>query len=749
MAFPQLLSYSSGSSATAATSHNMIYPSGTLAGDLLIAIIASSASATTTPTPDFVAGSTSTPVNAKLRYAFRYANGSEWSGSSSAVTQSQQESGGSNVDFNTTTTLSDKISYVVLRFPSGSVPVVNRLTSAVGTTSVPSNAFRGGAEAKDYTIVNALTIGTSSVPNSVSTGYTFAASQSGATDTPTVWVQTKNLTSTANTTDTISAQTLTSTADIGTIVIGVTLQSQSSNIYHGLLDQDVATTYIISASTAGPKYVGQTFPGNGSGISRAGFKLRKSSTGTPVGFLTCSLYVMSGSYAVPVSGYPDPVIGRLVSSSTFVNTANLDATYWQYEEFVFNPPYTTVSEQYYAMVLESPNFAGGTVYVESSAGTNNLWTGNATTSSDGTNWSAANDLFMILQTVDNDNQYYLKAGFESQSIVANKWEGWYSVDPTYARKESGIRNTSISSASAQYYVSQSIVYDSTAGKNVYAGWLIKDDPGTSTTNERAQIGIDFWDDPNQWTEFKARTRMKLHADWNYLWQNFTGSIGTGSSGTGTWNGWIALTETWLQDATRNGVLATSNAAGSAKWTLDLAKASASLASPANLFWKIRGDLMAPTALEDTSLWTPDNTQSTSGYRYNRTVSVPIDEWFWLEYYFKKGSGSVAPNAGKITIKIETAGGGVQTVFDIDETTQYVSPTTATYLPGITQGSFNPVKVYASSSVSNFMSSSGKKFEIRVSDVEFWNLSYPTAGSGVISVSFGGGAILRNYRWIPS
>ena len=568
MAFPQLLSVSTGST-VAGTTHVLTYPSGTQAGDLLIAILACSAStsAPTSPTPDFVGNSTSTPVTAKLRYAYRYANGSE------LATSSQQE-GGSATNFSTTTTASEKVSYVIMRFPSSSIVNLHRSATALNTTTAPTVTFRGGSEVKDYTIVNAMSIATSSAPTAVSTGYTFAASQSGATDAPTVWVQTKQLTSTANTTDTVGAMTLTQNADIGSIVLSVTYASQSNYVYQARFDQDLSTAYQISASAGGSKYIGQTFPGNGSSISRIGFKLRKSSTGTPSGFLTCSIYLMTGSYAVPVNGYPTGSI--LVSSSTFVNTANLDATTWQYEEFVFNPAYSTISEQYYVAVLECPSFTGGTIYADSSGGSNNLWTGNATTSSNGVDWLRANDLYMILQNPINDSQYYFNSGFESASIAANKFEGWYSIDPTYAYGNAGIRNVSISSASSFEFVSQSIVYDATAGKNVYAGWSIKNDTGTSET-ERAQIGIDFWDDPNQWTEFKARTRMKLNADFNYLWQNFTGSIGTGSLGTGAWQGWIVLTETWLQDATRRELVPSSNAAGSARWTMDLAKASASLA----------------------------------------------------------------------------------------------------------------------------------------------------------------------------
>lgn len=743
MAFPQLLSFSTGSSPAAATSHTLIYPSGTLAGDLLVAIIASSASTAAIPTPDFFGNSTSTPVNAKLRYSYRYANGSEWSGSSSTVTSSEQQ-GGSPVNFTTTTTNSDKVSYAILRFPSSSVVNVHSVNTGLNTTTAPAVSFRGGAEVRDYTIVNALSIGTSSAPTAVSTGYTFAASQSGTTTSPTVWIQTKQLTSTANTTDAVGSQTLSSAADIGSILFSVTFASQSNDVYQARFDQDLSTRFQISASSAGSKYVGQTFPGNGSGLSRIGFKFRKSSTGTPSGFLTCSLYLMTGSYAVPVNGYPTG--SRLVSSSTFINTANFDSTFWQYEEFVFNPPYATISEQYYVAVVESPNFSGGTVYADSSDGSNNLWTGNAVSSSNGTNWFVGNDLFMILQTVQNSSQYYFQAGFSSQSIQNNKFEGWYSIKPTYERNGSGIRNVSISSASSFDFVSQSIAYDATAGKDVYVGWSIKNDPATSET-ERAQIGIDFWDDPNQWTEWKSRTRIKLHQDFNYLWQNFTGSIGTGSQGTGVFNGWIDLSETWLQDPTRTGLVPTSDPAGGARWTLNLAKASASLASPAKFFWKLRGELMAPTESKFDTIWPPDPTQAANGDRYNRTVDVPIDEWFWMEWYFKKGSGSVGPNAGRVTIKIETAVSGTQTLFDIQNTTQYVSA--STYIPQLMQGSFNPVKAYASSSITNLMSSSGKKYEVRVSDFEFYNLSYP-AGSGPVVVSFSGAnLILTNFRWVPT
>lgn len=737
MAFPQILAISSGSSATAATTHTMTYPSGTQAGELLVLIAGSTTNTIATPNANvgWFGDSTTAGTTSKIRYAYRYANGSE-------LTTSSQGTGGEYA-FTTTTTTAEKISYVVLRCSTGSIANFHRRNSAVGATTTPTVNFRGGSEVKDYTILNALVLATASAPTATSTGYTFAASQSGATDAPTVWIQTKQLTSTANTNDSISAQTVNQSADICSAVLSLTFATQSNYIYKGLLDNDSATTFQISASIGGGKYVGQTFAGDGSSISRIGFNMRKSGTGSPTGILTCSIYFMTGSYAVPVNG--TPIGSRLVSSSTFINMANTDSTTWQYEEFVFDPPFRTVSEQYYVAMVESPSIAGGTVYIAGSGAANNTWTGNSVTSPDGTTWTVGNDLTLFVQTLANDSQYYFDSGFQSGSIQSNQFEGWFSLGPNLSPYQLGIQNIGIASASSFSLVSQSIVYDATAGKNVYAGWTIKDDPAT-VPRERAQINVDFWDNPNQFTEFRARTRMKLHADWNYLWQNFTGSISTGSNNRSAWDGWIDLTEVWLQDATRRGLVSSSNTAGSARWSLEIAKPSASLASPANFFWKLRGELQAPTADQEKSLWPADPAQDSNGSRFNRTVSVPIDEWFWMEWYFKKGSGSVQPNAGRVTIKIETAGSGVQTLFDEINTTQYVSA--STYLPQIMLGSFNPVKAYASSSIYNFMSGSGKKFEIRVSDFQFYNLNYASGVVGSFSPSFGGRNVLYNYRRIP-
>ena len=744
MAFPQILAIATGSSATAATTHNLRYPSGTLEGELLILLAAASASTPATPNAAVGWFGDSTSIgSSRIRYAYRYANGSELTGSTSQAGSSQGTGG--EYAFTTTTTVSEKISYVVLRCSTGSIVNFHRRASTAGTTSSPSVAFRGGSEVKDYLVLNVLGIATSSFPTAPSTGYTFAASQSGATDSSTVWIQSKQLTSTANTNDVPSTQTLNQTSDICSVVLSLTSVSQSSYLYRALPDNDNTTVFQMSASVGGGKYVGQTFPGDGSSISRIGFVIRKSATGSPTGIMTCSLYLMTGSYAVPVNGTPTG--SRLVSSSTVVNLANTDANNCQYEEFVFDPPYRTTSEQYYVAMLEAPSAAGGTVYVLGGSAANNTWTGNSVTSSDGITWGTGNDITMFVQTLTNDNQYYFNSDFQSASVENNNFEGWFSLGPQLFPYQLGIKGVGISSASSFDYVSQSIVYDSTAGKDVYAGWTIKDDPATTTTAERAQITVDFWDNPNQFTEFKARTRMKLHADWNYLWQNFTGSISTGSTNRSAWDGWIDMSETWLQDATRRGLVASSNGAGSARWSLDIAKASASLASPANLFWKLRGELQAPNADQDKTLWPPDLTQDSNGSRFNRTVSVPIDEWFWLEWYFKKGSGSVAPNAGRVTIKIETAGGGVQTLFDEINTTQYVSA--STYLPQIMQGSFHPVKAYASSSILNFMSSSNKKFEIRVSDFQFFNLDYSSGVVGSFSPSFGGRNVLYTYRRISS
>ena len=90
---------------------------------------------------------------------------------------------------------------------------------------------------------------------------------------------------------------------------------------------------------------------------------------------------------------------------------------------------------------------------------------------------------------------------------------------------------------------------------------------------------------------------------------------------------------------------------------------------------------------------------------NHDINVPIGEWFTMHYYFKEGDAKT----GRFIVIIETEKGGKQTVFDI---TNYTHSTKDPAPNGVTE--LNPLKLYTSMDLANFMRDQGKSLRI------FWD-----------------------------
>lgn len=100
---------------------------------------------------------------------------------------------------------------------------------------------------------------------------------------------------------------------------------------------------------------------------------------------------------------------------------------------------------------------------------------------------------------------------------------------------------------------------------------------------------------------------------------------------------------------------------------------------------------------------------------NRQVKVPIEKWFTLEYYYKEGN---AEN-GRFYMTIQPEGEAKQVIFDL---TRITHSTEDPNPDGVTD--FNPMKLYTSKQLINYMKSQGKTLQIYWDDFKLWKDKQP-------------------------
>jgi hypothetical protein len=120
--------------------------------------------------------------------------------------------------------------------------------------------------------------------------------------------------------------------------------------------------------------------------------------------------------------------------------------------------------------------------------------------------------------------------------------------------------------------------------------------------------------------------------------------------------------------------------------------------------------------QDCELFTDGRQKYTTlWWETNQQVKVPIGKWFTLEYYYKEGD---AEN-GKFYMTIQPEGEAKQVIFDltrITHNTQDPNP------DGVSD--FNPMKLYTSKELINYMKSQGKTLQIYWDDFKLWKDKRP-------------------------
>jgi len=100
---------------------------------------------------------------------------------------------------------------------------------------------------------------------------------------------------------------------------------------------------------------------------------------------------------------------------------------------------------------------------------------------------------------------------------------------------------------------------------------------------------------------------------------------------------------------------------------------------------------------------------------NNTVKVPIGKWFTMEYYYKEGNRE----NGRYYMAITPEGENKQIIFNVSNITHN---TTDPDPDGVTD--FNPMKLYTSKDLVNFMRHEGKTLQIYWDDFKLWKDKRP-------------------------
>jgi len=100
---------------------------------------------------------------------------------------------------------------------------------------------------------------------------------------------------------------------------------------------------------------------------------------------------------------------------------------------------------------------------------------------------------------------------------------------------------------------------------------------------------------------------------------------------------------------------------------------------------------------------------------NRNVKVPIGKWFTAEYYYKEGDN----NSGRYYMAIQQEGEEKMVIFDVHKITHN---TTDPNPDGVSD--FNPLKLYTSKGLIDYMRSQGKTLQIYWDDFKLWKNKRP-------------------------
>jgi hypothetical protein len=188
-------------------------------------------------------------------------------------------------------------------------------------------------------------------------------------------------------------------------------------------------------------------------------------------------------------------------------------------------------------------------------------------------------------------------------------------------------------------------------------------------------------------EFYQSERIFLHDDFNTV-RTFPNKIS-----------WLTIAEFW------NNVTWSQKVPYGFRITLGIGKP---VAGESDLCFIIDGQdcqLFEDGSQKYTTLWS----------EINQNVKVPVGKWFTLEYYYKEGD---AQN-GKFYMSIQPEGESKKVIFDLTRVTHNSKDPNP---DGVTE--FNPLKLYTSKQLIEYMKSQGKTLQIYWDDFKLWKNKRP-------------------------
>jgi hypothetical protein len=188
-------------------------------------------------------------------------------------------------------------------------------------------------------------------------------------------------------------------------------------------------------------------------------------------------------------------------------------------------------------------------------------------------------------------------------------------------------------------------------------------------------------------EFYQSERIFLPADFNMV-RTFPDKIN-----------WLTIAEFW------NNITWSQTVPYGFRITLGIGKP---VTTESDLYFILDGQdcqLFADGSQKYTTLWSETN----------QKVKIPIGKWFTLEYYFKEGDA----NNGRFYMTIQPDGGNREVIFDLTKITHNTKDPNP---DGVTD--FNPIKLYTSKSLIDYMRSQGKTLQIYWDDFKLWKDKQP-------------------------
>ena len=190
-----------------------------------------------------------------------------------------------------------------------------------------------------------------------------------------------------------------------------------------------------------------------------------------------------------------------------------------------------------------------------------------------------------------------------------------------------------------------------------------------------------------WKEFYQSVRVFLHEDFNTV-KTYPDEIH-----------WCTIAEFW------NNITWRQNVPYGFRITLGIGKPEK---GNSELYFILDGqdcELFEDGSQKYTTLWS----------EINKNIKVPVDKWFTMEYYYKEGDA----DNGRFYLAIQPDGEEKQVVFDVN---RYTHNSEEPSPDGVSD--FNPLKLYTSKNLIDYMNDNEKTLQIYWDDFKLWKNKQP-------------------------